>query len=145
MGILGKLFGSDQALAKVVDTGRELLDEAFYTDQEEAQDRAAAAKQARGMVVEWMAATTGSRISRRLLAVSITFTWLGLFLLATALSFAAIWSDAPQQLALSAELIDGRSDRMTPAVMLILGFYFALPYVGEMATGALQKFGSKST
>ena len=64
----GRLFGTDEALNKVMDTGRELLDDAFYTDQEEAQDRAAARSEARAMVVEWTSSTTGSRLARRGLA-----------------------------------------------------------------------------
>jgi len=40
MSFLGKLFGSDDALSKVVDTAKDLIDESFYTDQEEASDKA---------------------------------------------------------------------------------------------------------
>ena len=67
-----------------------------------------------------------------------------MFLAATVSSLAAIWvSDgAAGKLADSTVILDGRIDTMTPAVMLILGFYFAAPYMGDLAKGALQKFGS---
>ena len=145
MSFLGKIFGSDEALGKVVDTAKGLLDEAFYTDQEEAADRAAARDKAQSMVVEWIQASTGSRLARRFIALAITGTWLFMFIMATFMSFLSIWSDIDTGLLLtaSAELIDGRSDRMTGAVMLILGFYFAAPYMGDLAKGALERFGKQ--
>jgi len=32
---------------------------------------------------------------------------------------------------------------MTGAVMLILSFYFAAPYMGDVVKGALDRFGKK--
>jgi hypothetical protein len=152
VSFIGKLFGSDKALEKGVDTATGLLDEAFYTDQEEAADKAAARDRAQGMVVEWIEASTGSRLARRAIALAITGTWLSMFIFATILSFAAIWvsTDVPdggastaQLMQASAALIDGRTERMTGAVMLILGFYFAAPYMGDLAEGALKRFGKQ--
>lgn len=140
----GRLFGTDKALEKVVDTGRELLDEAFYTDQEEAADRAAAAREARGMIIDWVAATTPSRLARRVLAFSITFAWLFQHIMSTSMLMGAIWvgSEATSgRLISSSQLLDSRSDGMQAAVMLILGFYFAAPFMGDIAQGALKKFG----
>ena len=74
MSFLGKVFGSDEALGKVVDTAKELLDEAFYTDQEEAAAKAVARDKAQGMVIEWIKASTGSRLARRMIALAITGT-----------------------------------------------------------------------
>jgi hypothetical protein len=153
VSFLGKVFGSDEALGKVVDTAKELLDEAFYTDQEEAAAKAVARDKAQGMVIEWIKASTGSRLARRMIALAITGTWLSMFLFATLMSFLAIWVDpaipadggasTAQLMQASAALIDGRTERMTGAVMLILGFYFAAPYMGDLAQGALERFGKK--
>ena len=76
-----------------------------------------------------------------------------MFLFATLMSFLAIWVDpaipadggasTAQLMQASAALIDGRTERMTGAVMLILGFYFAAPYMGDLAQGALERFGKK--
>lgn len=142
MSFIGKLFGSDKALEKVVDTASGLLDEAFYTKEEKAADKAAARDKAQGMVVEWLQASTGSRLARRVIAFAITFTWLGMFWMASMLSFLEIWAGKrADKLAASSALVDGRADAMTSAVMLILGFYFAAPYMGDLARGALEKFG----
>jgi hypothetical protein len=51
MSFIGKLFGSDQALGKIVDTAKDLVDESFYTDQEQAEDKAKAGEAAS---VHWL-------------------------------------------------------------------------------------------
>jgi len=145
MSFLGKIFGSDDALAKVVDTATGLLDEAFYTDQEEAADKAAARTEAQGMVIEWVASTTGSRLARRVIAFMITSTWLGMKVGAAFLSMVAIWAgdDRAYQLTATAAIAAAEASDMTSAMMLILGFYFALPYVGDISQAALQKFSKQ--
>ena len=144
MSFLGKLFGSDDALSKVVDTAKDLIDESFYTDQEEAADKALAADKARGMVIDWVAASTGSRLARRLstpieAGIKLAMYWL------TALSaIAAIWlEDKADQLQASGLILDAAADVMISPVMLILGFYFAAPYMGDLAAGALKKFSDR--
>ena len=143
MSFLGKLFGSDKALDKVIDTGSKLLDEAFYTDQEEAADRAKAAEKSRAMIIEWIEASTGSRLARRVLAFAITGVWLFLHLMSTSFLTVGVWVDpeVAKKMLASSQLLDARSTGMQGAVMLILGFYFAAPYMGDLAKGALSKFG----
>jgi len=144
MSFLGKLFGSDDALSKVVDTAKDLIDESFYTDQEEASDKAYAADKARGMVIDWVAASTGSRLARRLIAFSITGTWLAMYWLTALSAIASIWlEDKADQLKASGLILDAAADVMISPVMLILGFYFAAPYMGDLAAGALKRFGEK--
>ena len=145
MSFIGKLFGSDQALGKIVDTAKDLADESFYTDQEEAEDKAKAGEAARGMVIDWVAASTGSRLARRLIAFSITGTWLAMYWLSTTLSIAAVWAEdelSLSQLQQSSVIADAAGQQMVSAVMLILGFYFAAPYMGDIASVALKKFGN---
>jgi|TARA_B110000908_G_C10165142_1_gene407987 hypothetical protein len=145
MSFIGKLFGSDQALGKIVDTAKDLVDESFYTDQEEAEDKAKAGEAARGMVIDWVAASTGSRLARRLIAFSITGTWLAMYWLSTTLSIAAVWAEdelSLSQLQQSSVIADAAGQQMVSAVMLILGFYFAAPYMGDIASVALKKFGN---
>ena len=145
MSFIGKLFGSDQALGKIVDTAKDLVDESFYTDQEQAEDKAKAGEAARGMVIDWVAASTGSRLARRLIAFSITGTWLAMYWLSTTLSIAAVWAEdelSLSQLQQSSAIADAAGQQMVSAVMLILGFYFAAPYMGDIASVALKKFGN---
>lgn len=144
MSFLGKLFGSDQALAKVVDTASGLLDEAFYTDQEEAMDKAEARSEAQGLVIKWMEASTGSRLARRAIAFAITGTWLAMYWMTAISALAAVWMpEKAEQLVASGMIMDAAADVMISPVMLILGFYFAAPYMGDLAKGALQRFSSQ--
>lgn len=143
MSWLGKLFGTDQAASSLIDQTFNLIDKSIYTKQEQGEALAAAESQARQMTIEWLQSTSGSRLARRVIAFSITGVWLFMFIAATFSSLISIWvaEVAAEKLAQSTEILDGRIETMTPAVMLILGFYFAAPYMGDLAKGALQKFG----
>lgn len=143
--LLGRIFGSDDALAKVVDTGERLLDEAWYTDQEEAADKAAAVTEARGMIVKWMEATEGQRLSRRLIALSITGMWLFFFFVAAVLDTIAPWME-PEisfKIAESVVRLDARAAIMSTAVVIILGFYFSAPFMSDISKAALEKFSKR--
>jgi len=143
MSFVGKLFGTDTAVEQTIGLIGKVADEAFYTDQEKAEDRAAVRRETQSMVIEWLKSTTGSALSRRLIALSITSSWLFMHLLATFMEVAGVWVNPTtgKGLVTSAHLIDSRLDGMTGAVMLILGFYFAAPYMGDIAGKALERFG----
>jgi len=145
MSFLGKLFGSDKALEKVIDTASGLLDESFYTAQEKAVDRSAARTEAQSLVIKWMEASTGSRLARRVIAFAITGTWLGMFWGATVIDQFAVWSSHSDELVKAGLLLDARADIMVSPMMLILGFYFAGPYMGDLAQGALERFGRQKS
>lgn len=144
MSLIGRVFGTDSAVEKTIESVRHLADEAFYTKQEESEDKRAATTEARGLLVRWLEATSPSRLARRIIAMAITGTWLALFIAATLFSLFSVWADeAGDKLNQSAALVDGRIDMMTPAVMLILGFYFAAPHMGAIAETALKRFGER--
>lgn len=147
MSLFGKIFGSDKALDKVVDTAGKLVDEAFYTKEEKALDLAKAQTEARGMIVEWMRATEGQRLSRRLIALSITGMWLFMFMIAAALDVAAIWvsQETAIQVVASSASLDERTGIMSTAVTIILGFYFSAPFMGDISKAALEKFSQRGT
>ena len=149
MSLIGKIFGSDAAIDKVISHGKELLDDAFYTDEEEAADRAQAARETRGLITEWIKNSQGQNLARRVLAFAIGFTWLSMFVAATLLDLAGVWADLPttveagqavyNKYSAASQIIDTRNDQMTGAIMLILGFYFAAPKISEIANTAMQK------
>ncbi len=145
MGWLGKLFGTDNAVEQVISTGERLLDDAFYTDAERAEDTARDRSEVRTMVVEWMANTQGQNLSRRVIALSVTGVWLLMYMLSTVLGLGAVWVDASLNARLleSIAILDERNDAMTGAVMLILGFYFAAPKIGQIADAAMARFSKQ--
>lgn len=143
MSFWGKLFGSDKAIEGVVDGVSSGLDKLWYTDEEKNDDKKASLTEARTMIIQWLKNTQGQNLSRRLIALSIMFTWLFMHLVSTALAVVAVWSEkiTEAKLIASAELISNSAGDMVSAVMLILGFYFAAPYMGSIAEASLKKFG----
>lgn len=140
--LFGKIFGTEKALEKVVDGAASALDKLVYTDEEEADDVRKSRSEARKMVIEWMKTTKGQNLARRFLALIITAVWLFQYITGMILDLSAIWATNPEKLTQAAKVLGDRADGMTGAMMLILGFYFAAPHMGSIATAALQRFGN---
>jgi len=148
-GFLGKVFGTDKALGAVVDGVTNGLDALVYTDEEKANDAAADRSEARKMVVAWMAATQGQNLARRLIALSITGVWLGMYLLGVLCSMCAVFTNAEGTITATKITIVGTLAKqsatdMNGAIMLILSFYFAAPYAGKIIQQALGKMKGAS-
>lgn len=148
MSFFGKLFGSEKALSGIVDGVSSGLDKLVYTDEEKADAAAANRSEARQMVVQWMTATQGQNLSRRLIALAITGTWLGMYLTSVLCGMAAVFTNdngtvtAEKLLAVGDIAKDAAID-MNPAVMLILAFYFAAPHMAGIAEAVTQRFTAK--
>ena len=140
MSFWGKLFGTDIAIEKTIDTVSAGLDKLYYSDEEKADDAKADRSEARQMVVQWMAATSGQNLARRLISLSITLTWLGMYVIASIGSVVSVWVSEPDRWIKSSDMIFGYAKDLNPAVMMILGFYFAAPYMGDVAKSAMAKF-----
>ena len=142
---LGKILGSEKALDGMVKGVSSALDSLVYTDEEKANDAAKDRSEARGMVVAWMKATQGQNLARRFLALIITAVWLLQYLSSWALDlYAAVSLEKPDRIIEASAVIGDRAEGMNGAMMLILGFYFAAPYMGDIAEVALKKFGNNS-
>jgi len=142
MSIWGRIFASPEAISATAKAARDGLDALIYTDEEKAGDAAKDRSEARQMLVSWLAATNGQNVARRLLAILITFTWLGLYLISVILSSIAVFVEttvAAKLTTVSVIASDGATD-MNPAVMLILAFYFAAPYMGDIAKAVGDRF-----
>lgn len=139
-GFLGKLFGTEKALSGIVDGVTNGLDKLVYTDEEKANDAAKDRTEARQMVVQWMTATQGQNLARRLIALSITGVWLFQYVAAQAFGFISVWSSIPDKWVESAKAMTSGAAEMNSAVMLILAFYFAAPHMGDIAKAVMSKF-----
>lgn len=133
LGVIGRMFGSDKAIEKGIETVANGLDKLVYTQEEKAEDHAKAVTEARTMLVGWMEASQGQRLARRVIALAITFTWLSMYLAQMGLALA----DKIDQ----ADIVGKFADSMNGAVMLILAFYFAAPHIGDVIKPAMDKFG----
>ena len=144
MSWIGKLFGTDAAVASVLETGKEMLDDAFYTDAERAEGAATDRSEVRKMLVDWMANTQGQNLSRRLIAISVTGMWLFISLVAMVFGVVAIWvAESAKEAKATTDFLDARADGMEFAVLIILGFYFAAPKLGAIVDVAMAKLASK--
>ncbi len=144
MGFLGRLLGNPVDLSKTVEAVGNGFDRFIYTKEEKAEDYAKTVTEGRQMLVKWMESTQGQNLSRRIISLSITLVWLLMYLTRMCLSMAAIWMDHTKEFNASAQIIGDNIEQMNGAVMLILGFYFASPYLGKIAESAMQKFGKES-
>ncbi|PKR56330.1 hypothetical protein [Thalassospira lohafexi] len=135
----GKLFGTDKALGGIVDGVANSLDKLVYTDEEKAEDHAKSVTEARRMVVDWMAATSGQNLARRLIALAITGVWLGMYLLSVMANMIAVFVETDDKLVELSIIARNSANDMGSAVMLILAFYFAAPHMGDIASAALGK------
>ena len=140
MGFIGRLLGSPKALGEMVKAVGDGLDKFIYTKQEKSEDASKAITEGRNMIIRWMETTQGQNLARRIIALLITFVWLLMFLTRMGFAIAAIWISSPEKWNASAEIIGNNIQQMTGAVMLILGFYFASPYLGKITNVAMNKF-----
>jgi hypothetical protein len=143
MGFFGKLFGSEKALEGVVSGVTKGLDALVYTDEEKAQGSAKERTEARQMVVQWMQATQGQNLARRLIALSITGVWLLQYIIAQGFGMASIFISDPEKFREAGKFMQEGAAQMDSAVMLILAFYFAAPHMGDIAKAVTGKFAKK--
>ena len=140
MNILSRILGTDKALNSVISGVSKGLDKLAYTKQEKAEHALKDRAEARAMVVKWMESTQGQNLARRVIALAITSIWILQYIISMLLHLIAVWVDN-YKLQESADVIGSYAENMNGAMMLILAFYFAAPHMGQIVTGALNKFG----
>jgi hypothetical protein len=158
--LIGKAFGSDKSVAKGLSIIESAGDKLWYTEEEKADDRAKKGLQVQQFMAQWMESTKGQELARRLLAIAIAFTWIGMYVLSALMGIIAPWLDSAipvnelglavegaistyGKLMASADALDVKADKMSGAVMLILAFYFAAPHMDKVVVAAMEKFGGK--
>lgn len=145
MSFWGKLFGTDEAVRETIGAVKDGIDALVYTEEEKAVDASKERSEARSMLVGWMEATQGQNLARRLISLAITGVWLMQYLVAqVASSIAIFWTTKAVQLNELATLQLKSANDMSPAVMLILAFYFAAPHMGDFAKAVIGRFQSKT-
>ena len=145
MSFWGKLFGTEKALNSVVEGVTNGIDALIYTDEEKASDAAADRSEARKMVVQWMSATQGQNLARRLIALSITGVWLLMYLVSVFCGMLAVFTNSvgvitAEKINMVGTIAKSAAGDMNPAVMLILAFYFAAPHMGDIAKAVTSRF-----
>ena len=109
------------------------MDSLVYTDEERAQDAAAERKAARQYIVDWMQATQGQNLTRRLIALLIVGMYALMTMSAIALSMAALWAEpaTATKIQASANILKEQIGATWDVVLLVIGFYFAAPHLDK--------------
>ena len=145
MSFWGKLFGTDEAIKTTIGAVKDGIDALVYTEEERAVDASKERSEARSMLVGWMEATQGQNLARRLISLAITGVWLMQYVVSQiASSIAIFWSTKADQLNQLAKIQLQSANDMSPAVMLILAFYFAAPHRGDFAKAVVGRFQAKT-
>ncbi len=147
MGFIGRLLGSEKALAGIVGSVTSGLDKLRYTAEEKAEDNAKLLQRqadirlrAQEQVIEWQKATAGQNVTRRVIALLIVGIWASAYLIRLAMLVAAVWWDSSAlQLERAAGLIDEGISDIEPSLMLVLGFYFALGGISDTVAAYKKK------
>lgn len=141
MSFWGKLFGSDEALKSVVDGVASGLDKLVYTEQEKVEAAAAERTEARAMIVKWMESTQGQNLARRIISLAITGVWLSFYVMAAFFYSLGIFLEDSAKIKELAGFLFSMANSLADPVMLILAFYFAAPYMGNIVEALLKKPG----
>lgn len=142
-GFIGKLFGSDKAATALIDNASAGLDKLFYTDEEKAEGALEAKKQAGDLLINWLQATTGSALARRLIALTVTTIWALNYTLVMVMEASVPFMSnievikAVQESSLS---LQSNGVTINGAMTLILAFYFAANHIGKVVDVAINKF-----
>lgn len=143
----GRLFGSEKALERTVDGVYNGLDKLIFTDEERSNAAAKERSEARAMIVDWMKNTQGQNLSRRIIALSIAFTWLSQFIFSQVVSMVSVFVDSgpgKDNLKEVIAILDNGGEKLSDPVMLILAFYFASPYMSSIAGAVVNNFKKKA-
>ena len=142
---VGKIFASDKSLERGLGILERTGDALFYTDEEKAIDRDNMARHKDTMIMAWIESSKGANMSRRFLAFLVGGLWAFLLIFSWVSQQMAVWSTQvnSEKLALMKEINDPFLEQATGGMLLVLGFYFAAPYMGAIVGTAIEKFTGK--
>ena len=140
LSVAGQIFSSKGAAQDVLDVAQKTIDLIQDpTEKQKIQSKAA------DQMIEWLRATSGSRIARRYLAVNTFRLYAGGWLLHLVVAVASPW--LPEQsgaaLLISNQTISEAMREMTPLVGLVFGFYFGGPVATDITKNVVSRFTSK--
>lgn len=125
-GFFGNLFGTAKSGEKIL----ELIDKAKLTDQERGE-----------WALKFLETSGGQNISRRVISLSLHFSWISLIFYGVGMYTYGVFGDAPEAYHVSTYISDLVGEMWIP-ISLVYTFYFAPNKIGE-AIAAFKKKGEK--
>ena len=136
-----RIFGSTDVLKETITVVKDAGDAMWYTDEEKATDRLRRAEQVDKVLIDWMDSTKGQNLSRRFIAMLVSFLWVFLFIVSWVFEITSVWNElSTEALADTSAITQKYLEQSTGAMMLVLGFYFAATYMKDVVSTALSKF-----
>jgi len=143
---LGKMFASDKVLEQGIGLLERTGDALFYTEEEKANDKNSNIRHKDKMIIDWIESSKGSNIARRFIAFLVALIWSFLFIFSWVTTQLAIFMNTEtERIKLMTEANEPFLTQSSGAMMLILAFYFAAPYMGDVVKSALGAFSGKKT
>ena len=144
--LLGRIFGGKKAAETLVDTGLGLIDKAFYTKEEKAEDHLRERVEAAKAVTAWLQVSGGPNLARRFIAMGIFLMWFMLWGLSVVIDIGTIFvADALTREVMDQVVVRTRdyANDINAEMLLVLGYYFAAPQIDKFAAPMAQKLASK--
>ncbi|GAA5443141.1 hypothetical protein Misp06_01317 [Microbulbifer sp. NBRC 101763] len=127
MSLWKRLWDTSDVIEQSVDAVIRTGDALVYTEEEKADFKA----RVLDWMLKWQQVTAGQNLTRRLLALSITFIWLLESLVALILCVWSAFEPYNQSFAKAAEITFSAASKMGLPVGVILTFYFAPNKISE--------------
>ena len=144
--LLGRIFGGKKASEALVDSGLSIIDKAFYTKEERAEDHLKARIQAAEAVTAWLQVSGGPNLARRFIAMGIFLMWFLLWGISVVIDIATIFV-ADVIIRETMDQVVGRTrayaNDINAEMLLVLGYYFAAPQIDKFAAPLAQKVAQK--
>ena len=144
--LLGRIFGGKKAAESLVDTGLGLIDKAFYTKEEKAQDHLQYRIETAKAVTAWLQTSGGPNLARRFIAMGIFGMWFALWATSVVIDIISIWILDPFIRESMQQVIQRTKEYagdITPEFMLVLGYYFAAPQLDKFISPLAEKIARK--
>jgi len=131
-GLLGSLFGTAKAGEAMIAGVTNGIDKLFYTGEEQAEAKAKARTEGMTVYMAWLASTSGSRLARRVLALSVTSVWIIEHMMAVLFDTMAVFTNnagalTSDKLVTASLHMNASADSNRELVAIVLLFYFGGP------------------
>ena len=118
--MIGVINGGKE-VAKLANTGLNLLDKIFYTKQERAEGESEARQKLATYTLQWLDSQKGQNVARRIIAIMITSIWCTTYAIGVALAVAAVFAhaDLASKLVEASAVLKDSAEEISPQVMLL--------------------------
>lgn len=137
---LGKMFGTQKATEGLINGLTNGIDKLFYTQEEKSEDAAKARSESFSVLTAWLKSTSGSRLARRVIALTMVGIWAMEHISSVILGVFSVFSDSPDKFIKASEMLAGYAATNNTLVAIILAFYFGGPVAMDGISGLLNKW-----